>query len=150
MSYFPAIDGHTVDIPSLIEKGIIRPEILRTYTAGHLGNALTHLKLWRKSVKTNEVITACEDDAIFNHSFLSQAELILSALRTDWDFILWGWNFDAALLIDLLPGVSRSAVFLEQEQLRKSLMEFQALSFQTQPVRLLQGFGLLAYSKREH
>ena len=71
--YFPAIDGHALNVPALIEEGIIKREILETYTAGHLGNPLSHLAIWRKATETNEVITVCEDDAVFNHNFVSRA-----------------------------------------------------------------------------
>src|SRR5215217_5815365 len=103
---FPAVDGSGVDVPALVRSGKIKPGILDTYTAGRIGAALSHLALWDKAINTGEALTVCEDDAILHPDYEAHAGRLLNQLPPDWDIILWGWNFNASLDIDFLPGVS--------------------------------------------
>ena len=60
--------------------------------------------------------------------------------------MLWGWNFDAALLIELLPGVSTALVRCDEDQLRLNAHEFSNLSLSPKVFRLLLAFGVPCYS----
>jgi GR25 family glycosyltransferase involved in LPS biosynthesis len=144
---FPAVDGHTLDVSGLIENRTITPEILKTYTAGHLGTALSHLALWRKAIETSAVITVCEDDAIFNHDFVRKSREVLATLKADWDIILWGWNLDAALMIEVIPGVP-GMVFCSPPMSRSYDEDFRRELRPAVPhsLKLYQAFGALCYS----
>src|SRR5262249_45198704 len=142
---FPAIDGHALDVRRLIEHGIIKPSILKYYSAGHLGTAFSHLELWRKAINTGEVITVCEDDAILSSNFAQNAQEILSRLKPDWDVILFGWNLDASIVIEVingLPGVLMCSGFWQE----LANEDFAGQSYAGQPIKLYQAFGIMCYS----
>ena len=118
VSRFAAIDGNDLDPDALVRDGIISVGIPQIYTRGNLGLALSHFALWREAIESGNTVTICEDDAIFNRDFLHAADKVISRLPTDWDLVLWGWNFDASLMMDLLPGVSPCLVHCDVEQMR--------------------------------
>jgi glycosyl transferase family 25 len=143
---FSAVDGRTLDLAELIRKGLIRPEILDTYTAARIGGAMSHLVLWQSATETVEGLTICEDDAVLHPDFEAQAGRLIGELPPDWDIILWGWNFNAALLMDLLPGISPCLVLAEQEALRAGTSRFQAQPVSPQLFRIRQALGIPCYS----
>jgi len=146
VSRFAAIDGNDLDPDALVRDGTISRGIKQIYSRGNLGLALSHISLWRKAIESGKTITVCEDDAIFNHGFSHAAERVTSRLPPDWDLVLWGWNFDSVLLMDILPGVSPCLVSCDQEQMRIGVVRFQKQSLSPHPVRLLQAFGTVCYS----
>jgi len=146
VSRFAAIDGNDLDPDALVRDGTISRGIKQIYSRGNLGLALSHISLWRKAIESGKTITVCEDDAIFNHGFSHAAERVTSRLPPDWDLVLWGWNFDSVLLMDILPGVSPCLVSCDQEQMRIGTVQFQKQSLSPQPIRLLQAFGTVCYS----
>lgn len=143
---FPATDGTALDTSALIGGGVIEPEIIETYTPARLGGALSHLTLWQEATETAEALTICEDDALLHRDFESHAARLLGQLPADWDLMLWGWNFNAALDIDFLPGVSPCLVLCEEASLRAGAANFQHLPISPQPFRLRQALGLPCYS----
>ncbi len=134
-------DGRELDLRALIESRTIDKDITNTYTAGALGLALAHISLWDTAIEKGVVVTVCEDDATFHHQFERHAEAIISRLPADWDVLLYGWNFDSILLIDMLPGVSSAVVQCDEDRLRANMQEFQRRPVSPQPVRVLQAFG---------
>src|SRR5215831_18590154 len=146
VSRFAAIDGDALDPDALVRDGTISMGIRQIYSKGKLGLALSHFSLWRKAIESGEPITICEDDAIFNYGFWDAAERVMRRLPPDWDLVLWGWNFDSVLMMDVLPGVSPCLVACDEEQMRIGVLHFQKQSLSPQPLRLLQAFGTVCYS----
>jgi GR25 family glycosyltransferase involved in LPS biosynthesis len=142
----PAVDGQALDVPALVRSGAIEEGVLATYTPGAIGAALSHLALWTRAIEAQEIITICEDDAIFNRHFVDAAQSVMARLPADWDLIAWGWNFDAQIAMDFLPGVSICVVECDQDQMRASAPAFQQQVFSPQPIRLLRSFGAVCYS----
>jgi glycosyl transferase, family 25 len=143
---YSKIDGRELDIQALVENRTIERDIVNTYSAGALAAALAHIALWDNAIQTGEVVTICEDDAIFHHQFEHEAGAIIGRLPADWDVLVYGWNFDSMLLVDLLPGVSPGIVLCDEGQLRAHVEEFQQRSLSPQPIKLLQAFGTMCYS----
>jgi glycosyl transferase, family 25 len=141
---FAAVDGSTLNREELKKSGLLDPRV--KYTNGALGCAFSHFSLWDRAVTEGAAVTVCEDDAVFNQGFEHQAARLLNGLPTDWDFVLWGWNFDSILLVDALPGVSPGLVCFDQPNMRKELSRFQALDFEPRGLRLLRAFGTICYS----
>ena len=144
VSRVSAVDGKSVSRDELVALRIMEPDL--AYNNGALGNALTHLALWNLAIAKNEVVTVCEDDAIFNRDFISAAEAVLKSLPQNWDVVFWGWNFDSILWFDMIPGVSSCVGVFDQAKLRNGMPEFQAALLVPQPFRLLQLFGTVCYS----
>lgn len=143
---FPAVDGRNLDVAGLIRNGIVKPGILDTFTAARLGSALSHLALWEKTIESGQALTICEDDAILHPDFAAHAARLLRQVPADWDIILWGWNFNAALDMDFLPGVSPCLVLCEQDVLRTGAPRFQHQAISPQPFRVRQALGIPCYS----
>ena len=143
---FAAVDGKSQDIPALVANGIFEQGVAEHYGAGAVGAALSHLALWNKAIESNQVLTVCEDDAIFNRHFEPAAESVLAALPSDWDFILWGWNFDSYLLFELMPGVSPCLSCFDEAQMRDGAARFQAQAIAPQSFKLVRALGIPCYS----
>ena len=111
-----------------------------------LGGALSQKKVWERCISTAATVTVAEDDAVFNRHFVDKAGKTLVSLPTDWDIILWGWNFDAPLHIEVLEGVTESFMHFDAGRLRPRLHEFQEREYSVLPVRLLGIFGIPCYS----
>jgi GR25 family glycosyltransferase involved in LPS biosynthesis len=140
-----AVDGRCLDVQDLIRQGLLA-EPLRMYTAGALGGALSQKKVWERCISTAATVTVAEDDAVFNRHFVDKAGKTLVSLPTDWDIILWGWNFDAPLHIEVLEGMTESFMHFDAGRLRPRLHEFQEREYSVLPVRLLGIFGIPCYS----
>jgi len=143
---FSAIDGYQQDIAALVARGIFEAGVAEGYTPGALGAALSHLALWEEAIATNAALTISEDDAIFNRRFAATAARVIEALSPEWDFILWGWNFDSWLLFDLLAGVSPCLCCFDEEQMRAAVAGFQEQTVTPQTYRLRRALGIPCYS----
>jgi len=141
---FPAVDGASVDRAALVEDAIIDRNL--RYTNGALGCAMSHLFFWEAAINQHETITVVEDDAVLHRNFLEYAEAVTSSLESSWDLVVWGWNFDSILMLDLLPGISPCVATFDQAGLRQHVDAFQTLSFRPAAFRLLRCFGTVGYS----
>jgi GR25 family glycosyltransferase involved in LPS biosynthesis len=143
-SRFPALDGTNMARGSLVERGIISADL--GYGDGALGNALSHLALWDLAIEKGQSLTACEDDAIFNHGFGPAAESLIKSLPPDWHVILWRWNFDSVALFELVPGVSPCLAMFDQDRMRMGIEAFRSANLLPQPFRLFNALGIVGYS----
>lgn len=141
---FSAVDGRTLNRNALQSTGLLDPQV--SYTDGALGCALSHFTLWERAVDARKAVTVCEDDAIFNRGFVDKATKVLGAMGAGWDIVLWGWNFDSLLMVDALPGVSPSLIYLDQNAMLRQLDHYQTLILEPRPLRLLYSFGIMCYS----
>jgi len=106
---------------------------------------LSHTTLWQLAIERSKPVTVAEDDAIFSHAFEAHAQDMLAKMP-EWDIILWGWNFDAFLWLNPLPGVSGATMEFYQLPLRQNLDTFQRLDSPSFPMKLLHCFGILCYT----
>ncbi|MDA8329102.1 MAG: glycosyltransferase family 25 protein [Betaproteobacteria bacterium] len=142
--FFNAVDGNQftqefIASTNLFEKGL-------PYTAGAYGCALSHLILWDEAINLDKVITIAEDDAIFRFDFENLYKKKLNSLPPDWDIVLWGWNFDSILSLNVMPNISPVVMVFNQDQLRNSIKEFQEFAEDTTLLRLDKCFGTICYS----
>lgn len=144
VSRFSAVDGRHVNRSELVASAVIEPDL--DYTDGALGNSLSHIGLWDRCIETDEPLTVCEDDAIFNLSFDEVADAVIKLLPPDWHLVLWGWNFDAVVLLDIIPGVSPAVMMFNQKQMREGVAAFQSARLAPRPFRLLTAFGTVCYT----
>jgi GR25 family glycosyltransferase involved in LPS biosynthesis len=143
---FSAVDGRTVDLERLVGAGLVASDILTTYSVGALGCAMSHVALWKRCLASSEMITIAEDDAIFYTQFASQAARVLADLPADWDIILWGWNFDMFLSIEMLPGLSPCLAQFDEVKSMEGVAPFQTQELRPNPLRLRRAFGTPCYS----
>lgn len=141
---FSACDGRTFARADLARDGIMRGDL--AYTDGAVGNALSHITLWRRAMAQARPLTIAEDDAVFNKAFVFWSDKVLRDLAGQYDIIHWGFNFDAVLTYEFLPGISTSSAVFSQASLRQALGRFQNFDFAPSIYRLRAGFGLPCYS----
>lgn len=141
---FPAIDGKALGRDALIAERIIDPAL--DYSPGALGCALSHASLWRHACALSEPLTVFEDDAILHKDFPRLAGELIGAVPDGYDLVLWGWNFDAVLLMDFLPGVSPALVTCDQARMRGATETFQQSSIAPRLLPLHRAFGTVGYS----
>lgn len=141
---FDAIDGLTLSSndPRVEALGLHRMQ----WSAGAIGSCLSHMSLWRRAVSSEQAITVCEDDAIFHCEFSEIANSLIGKIQ-DWDLILWGWNFDSILWLEIFPGISPASMIFDQNLLRNRIDKFSQENLSPYVLRrLLGGYGLPAYS----
>jgi glycosyl transferase, family 25 len=143
---FSAIDGHRLDIESLARQGLLTRDIFPSYSVGAVGVALSHRSLWQVAAERNEMLTIAEDDVIFHSQFETLAQEIIKTLPRDWDFVLWGWNFDAFLAFDMVPGVSTCRAQFDSDSIRLKARAFQRLPLSPRAHKLILSFGMTCYS----
>ena len=140
-----AVDGRRLNLTELVKAGVVH-EPTPAYSAGSLGCALSHKGLWEQCVTQDMVLTVAEDDAIFNRGYSDKATGILAKLPSDWDIMLWGWNFDSILHVAVIDGVKQSIMRFESSPLGAKIPRFQDGDYDALPLRFLGGFGLVCYS----
>jgi glycosyl transferase family 25 len=140
-----AVSGGAIDFKTLIEAGIVAGA-LPNFSAAALGNALSHGRVWQHCAPRGIGVTIAEDDAVFNCHFERKAAQVIAKLPVDWDVIFWGWNFDAHLAVEIIPGLKRSVMALEGSKLGEKIEDFKRLDFEVAPLRVLGLFGSVAYS----
>ncbi len=91
-------------------------------------------------------MTIAEDDAVFREDFHEKSQELIQTLPSNWDIILWGWNFDSILSLKEMPNISPSVMLFNQEQLRNSIPTFKKMGSPSYPLRLDKCFGTIAYS----
>jgi GR25 family glycosyltransferase involved in LPS biosynthesis len=143
-TFSDAIDGAAIlhevgHAPELFEPGL-------PYSAGAYGCAMSHLNLWQEAVDSDRPVTVVEDDAVLRHDFEAQSAALLAGLAPDWDIVVWAWNFDSILALNIMPGVSPAVMLFDQAQLRTSLPDFQAMPGTPAALRLDKCFGTPAYT----
>lgn len=138
-----AEEGKLLDRDQLARSGMIERDL--SYTNPALGNAHSHISLWIKASQENICVTVAEDDAIFSRNFDFGFRETMKVLPADWDIILWGYNFDAFLWVEILEGV-RCKMQFEQNDLRARISEFRSRPSLQVPLRLRHSFGVMAYT----
>ena len=141
---FAAVDGSQVDRAALVESLLMAAEL--KYTNGAVGCALSHIRLWERTVDMGKPITICEDDAVFHRQFDDLSSRVMATVASDWDLIVWGWNLDSILMFDLMPGVTPCLATFDQSNMRAGIDAFQTMALQPVAYRLWRAFGTVCYS----
>ncbi len=140
-----AVDGAHVPTEEFVRQGVIAGP-LKHCTAGSLGCAASHKRMWERAVAEQSVLTVTEDDAVLNRRFAEMVPALLDRLTPDWDIVLWGWNFDAILHVEILEGMKRSIIRSDRRPLGDRLAEFQEKSYDAILLPLIAAFGTVCYS----
>jgi glycosyl transferase family 25 len=138
-----AVDGRQLARDDLIRRGIISDD--NAYSAGALGNALSHVTLWRQCAEGGEAFHIAEDDAILHPAFAARAAALLRGVGS-WDVIFWGWNFDWPVRMHLDPGVGSVVLRFNQKEMRTQIDAFRASDVSARLVALESCAGICGYS----
>ena len=141
---FEAVDGLADEVASRLSR--LKAATGLKYSAGAFGAALSHEALWHRAVASNAPITVCEDDAVLHADFAAESTMVLAFLGDDWDFVLWGWNFDAPLVAELHPRLCPVVMSLDQASLRLNWAGYVRAPVMPTALRLRSAFGIPCYS----
>jgi glycosyl transferase, family 25 len=139
-----SVEGRSLDREHLQKIGYIAPNL--SYNHAALGSAHSHIELWRMAADDEVQITVAEDDAIFAPNFIVTAKAVIGKLPEDWDIILWGWNFDAFLWVEIPEGIASCKIECNQSEMRQNVSSFRSREFDHVPLRLRHSFGIMAYT----
>ena len=141
---FPAVDGRLLDRQKMIQDGVVSHDL--DYSIGALGAAMSHTALWRKAIEEERPLTIAEDDGIFARHFEARMAALLAGLPSDWDIVMWGFNFAQKVWVEALPGVTRMQMDFYEGPLRQNIQNFQDLDTRRMLFKLGHLFGLVCYS----
>jgi glycosyl transferase family 25 len=139
-----AADGVQLPPIATLSRDFVDTDL--NYSRESLGGAISHHRLWEESVHYGETLTIAIDDAVFNRRFAKASDGVLAKLPADWDIVLWGWNFNSILQVDVIPGLAEAVVGFPHSQLGPRQATYQEAVFDSQALRLLHAFGLVCYS----
>lgn len=122
-SIFNAVDGAQEQFSSSDLAPYFSPEILAIYSKGAIGNAMSHIRLWEAAAGSNVSLNIFEDDAILRKDFKFVSEKIIEESEVA-DIILWGYNYDFPLYLNLGVSAPCVPIVFDQEKLRSNLAEF--------------------------
>jgi GR25 family glycosyltransferase involved in LPS biosynthesis len=143
--FVSAVDGHALNIDQVRQEGLITGEI--GFNTGQIACALSHRNVLLTAQRQDRPFFVCEDDAIFRHDFVTQWQIAHAQLPVDWDFMLFGYNFDSAISMELIPGIQSYLSSFDNRPISTvSLRQFRHC-FQPSLVRRLDNaFGTPAYA----
>ena len=140
---FPAFDGARLDRSACVADGLITAA--NTYSPGAIGNALSHVTLWRQCAAGSVPFHIAEDDVILRADFHETAEAVLAPLA-DWTVVLWGHNLDWPVKLRPAQGLGHAVVHYDQEQALRELPAFRSGSVRPLLTRLTSAAGICCYS----
>jgi GR25 family glycosyltransferase involved in LPS biosynthesis len=133
-----------LDVAKVQDLGLVTEDA--GFGDGFVACALSHRRLYQKALTEQLPIMICEDDAIFRHDFATRWQALAPAMPPDWDILCFGYNFDSALAVEVIPGVKQlHGMFTNAPIGDREIAVFQASTGPVIRTRLLNSFGALAY-----
>ncbi len=143
VSRFAAFDGAALDRAQCVRDGLLAED--NRYVPGAIGNAMSHVALWRRCAAGSTPFTIVEDDIILRGDFLAMATTMLEA-APDWDVALWAHNFDWPLKVHPAPGVGPAVVQYDPAGVLRQLDAFRAWTGAPAMLKLVSAAGIGCYS----
>jgi GR25 family glycosyltransferase involved in LPS biosynthesis len=145
--FVDAVVGASLEVSDLRQQNLLAPDAT-SFTAGALGNALSHHKLWLAAAGSTAPTFICEDDACLRADFAAQAMGALSQIDADWDILFFGYNTNASVAVESKEGLKALLHFDESAKRKPDYFEAFASKPAPAPTPLLcfQAWGTLAYA----
>ena len=147
ISFEDAVDGADLQRAALVAQGLLASDSA-IFSAGAIGCALSHHKMWMRAAAAPAPMIVCEDDACLRGNFLTLAEQAIKGAPNGWDIIFLGFNTDAILAVQFADGLKALLSF--DESAKKTPGYFEAYSGLSAPASTLlqcyQIWGMLAYA----
>ena len=143
--FFAAVDGQSLDLYDVRRSGWLAEKA--QFDGGHIACALSHRALAERALHSNDPQFVCEDDAVLRMDFAHKWHELSPQLPAEWDIVLFGYNFDSALAIELIPGVQRFLGWFDNRPIDPSAAgRFQESLQPVLLLKLLNAFGTLSYA----
>lgn len=142
-----AVVGAALDRADLRQRGLVAADA-EHFSAGALGNALSHHKLWLEAATATQPTFVCEDDACLRGDFAVQAAGALAQIPADWDLVFFGYNTNAIVAVQSRDGLKALLHF--DEGAKRNPTYFTAFARDPAPaptpLHCFQAWGTLAYA----
>src|SRR5262249_38707816 len=89
--------------------------------------------------------TIVEDDSQLHRQFPRWSEHLTSRLGSDWDIILWGWNFDTLVGAEI-PGLGPFTAYFDNRLMRANSAQYLENHVSPTILKLVHAFGVHCYS----
>jgi glycosyl transferase, family 25 len=142
--HFEAVDGAQCSVFDLMGGRIVAKGAVH-YTPGAIGNALSHLALWRRCSEQNKHLVVFEDDSVVRNDIKARLNS-LAGSGDDWDIILLGYNMDATVELNIAPGIDLGGVFSIDYPTAEHLADFAHASNPVGLHRLIVAMGTCGYA----
>jgi GR25 family glycosyltransferase involved in LPS biosynthesis len=139
---FAASDGASMSREDVVGAKLIAPG--SEFTAGAVGCAASHFRIWQQTVESGAPALVLEDDAILRNDIEERLDLLLPAL-TNWDYVALGCNTDVVLDLEWAPGMRSMMVFEPKYPNDEYAAVFQVSTAQVAAIRLNNCFGTPGY-----
>jgi glycosyl transferase, family 25 len=140
---FDAVDGSLLSDDDAIRSGIIARGAIG-YARDRIGSAASHRALWERCALSQQNLIIFEDDAFIRHDFKERVNALLRE-REEWDIILFGFNTDSLLDIEMIPECRFGGVFSCPFLSPVQLSSFVMTTDEVRLYRLYNAFGLCGY-----
>lgn len=147
IEFVDAVIGASLDRAELEARKVLAADTAN-FTAGAIGNALSHMALWTAAAEASAPVFICEDDACLRADFAAQAMGAMSQVPADWDIIFLGYNTNAMVAVQSSDGLK--ALLTCDESIKKSAGYFERFATTPgpapTPLQCFQAWGTLAYA----
>ncbi len=147
IAFTDAVIGAGLDRADLQTRGLLAAGA-EQFSAGALGNALSHHKLWLEAAAATQPTFVCEDDACLRGDFAAQTTGALSQIPADWDLVFLGYNTNAIVAVQSRDGLKALLHF--DEGAKRNPDYFTAFARDPAPaptsLHCFQAWGTLAYA----
>jgi GR25 family glycosyltransferase involved in LPS biosynthesis len=147
LAFVDAVVGASVDPGYLQTQGVVSSDA-NAFTAGALGNALSHRALWLKAKDSAEPMIICEDDACLRGDFTVRAPAILRQLPPGWDIAFLGYNTNATVAVEGPDAIKTILLFDDTAKKAPGYFDSYAQSNAPSPTLMacFQAWGTLCYA----
>ena len=127
------------------QSRLISNNVLKSWSPGAIGSALSHMLSWRKCVQLNKPIVVVEDDAILAKRIKQNLNTMFKSRDSLPPFLLLGWNLDSLLQAELEQGLGLISLFEPAYPKEEELKLLVNSKTERRLCKLKRCFGLPAY-----
>ncbi|MDN5002303.1 glycosyltransferase family 25 protein [Bradyrhizobium sp. GCM10027634] len=138
---FEASDGASFSPEEALGMNLVVPG--SQFTAGAVGCAASHVRIWQQTIQSGIPALVFEDDAIVRHDITERLDVVRRL--EDWDYVALGYNTDSTLEVELTPGFRSAMVFSPKQPTDQNAAAFQTSTSEVTALRLSSCFGTAGY-----
>ena len=127
------------------QSRLISQKVLKGWSPGAIGSALSHMLSWRKCLQLGKPIVVAEDDAILAKEMKRNLNTIFTERSDIPPFLLLGWNLDSLLQAELEQGLGLISLFEPAYPKEEELKQLVNSKTKRCLCKLKRCFGLPAY-----